>query len=172
MATNHNRLNGALARDGAGPDFALHQDAWGRLVLTDAQGHQHVGVEPVRAFPLSAPDEGLALCDAEGCELAWIDRHDQLAEAPRRVLEEYLRQREFLPVVRRIVKVSASVEPSEWEVETDRGRTRFMLGSSEHVRHLEGQRALITDANGLRYLIADVGALDAGSRRILERYLS
>jgi hypothetical protein len=30
---------------------------------------------------------------------------------------------------------------------------------------------LITDAHGIRYLIPDVEALDAHSRRLLERYL-
>ena len=50
---------------------ALHHDAWGRLVFTDAAGRQHVGVEPVRAFPLSDPACGVALLDAEGHELLW-----------------------------------------------------------------------------------------------------
>jgi hypothetical protein len=39
------------------------------------------------------------------------------------------------------------------------------------VHPLDGHRALLTDANGLRYLIPDVRALDAHSRRLLERYL-
>jgi hypothetical protein len=160
----------ANGRAGAQP-FGLHHDAWGRLVLTDAAGQQHVGVEPVRAFPITDPRHGIALCDAEGHELLWIDDLDALTPPLRRFLEEDLARREFVPVVRRIVGVSAPVEPSEWEVETDRGRTRFVLNSEDDVRRLNDRRALIFDAHGIRYLIPDTAALDATSRRLLERYL-
>ena len=79
-------------------------------------------------------------------------------------------RREFVPVVRRILSVSA-VEPSEWRVETDRGPTRFLLNSEDDVCPLDDHRALVTDANGIRYLIPDLRQLDATSRRLLERFL-
>ena len=65
--------------------FELRRDAFGRLVLTDAQGAEHVGVLAVRAFPIHAADEGIALVDGDGHELAWVPRLDQLDE-PRRAL--------------------------------------------------------------------------------------
>ena len=151
--------------------FGLHYDAWGRLVLTEADGREHVGVEPVRAFPISDPRHGLALCDPDGHELLWVDDLDALPAPLRQFLEDDLARREFVPVVRRIVAVSAPVEPSEWEVETDRGRTRFVLNSEDDVRRLSDHRALIVDAHGIRYLIPDLRALDAASRHALERYL-
>ncbi len=153
------------------PPFGLHTDAWGRLVLTDAAGRQHVGVGPVRGFPISDPQHGVSILDADGHEVLWIGDLNEVPEPVRRLLEEELARREFVPVLRRIITISAPMEPSEWEVETDRGRTRFVLNSEEDVRRLEGQRAMIVDAQGIRYLIPDVRALDAGSRRILERYL-
>jgi hypothetical protein len=157
-------------RPGPAP-FGLRHDAWGRLVLTDTDGREHVGVEPVRAFPITDPRRGVALRDADGHELLWIDDLDALPAALRSILEEDLARREFVPVLRRIVAVSAPVEPSEWEVETDRGCTRFVLNSEDDVRRLSDRRALIVDAHGIRYLIPDIDALDATSRRLLERYL-
>jgi hypothetical protein len=153
------------------PPIGLHHDAWGRLVLTDADGRQHVGVEPVRAFPVSAPRHGVALCDADGREVLWLDRLEDLPPPLRRLLEEELARREFVPVLRRIVRISAPSEPSEWEVETDRGPTRFLLNNEDDVHRLDGRRAMIKDAHGIRYLIPDTHALDAASRRLLERYL-
>lgn len=44
--------------------FQLRRDAYGRLVLTDESGARHVGVTPVRAFPISSPGEGLSLVSA------------------------------------------------------------------------------------------------------------
>ncbi len=151
--------------------FGLRHDAWGRLVLTDAAGREHVGVYPVRAFPISDPHHGIALCDDEGRELVWIERLEDSPPTVRRELEAALSGREFVPVVRRILRVSAPVEPSQWEVETDRGRTTFILPCEDNVYRLDDRRALLIDAHGIRYLIPDTHALDATSRRLLERYL-
>src|SRR5437764_1332377 len=106
--------------EAAGP-FGLHRDAWGRLVLTDADGRQHAGIEPVRAFPLSDPAGPVAVCDAEGREVAWVESLAAVPAPVRQLLEEELARREFVPVIRRIVSVKPAAEPSEWHVETDRG---------------------------------------------------
>jgi hypothetical protein len=164
--------NNGTANSQAGPrPFGLRHDAWGQLVLIDADGRQHTGVEVVRAFPLSDPRHGIAICDARGRELVWLDDLDALPLPSAQQIEEELAKREFVPIIRRILTVSAPVEPSEWEVETDRGRTSFVLNSEDDVHELDEYRALITDAHGIRYLIADVERLDASSRRLLERYL-
>jgi hypothetical protein len=162
-------MSATPAANGAAP--ALHRDAHGRLVFTDAGGRQHVGVEPIRAFPLTAPRECVSLCDRAGRELLWIERLDDLPPEPRAALEEALERREFVPVLRRVIRISALAEPSEWEVETDRGPTRFILNSEDDVHPLEDGRALVKDAQGLRYLIPDLRRMDATSRRLLERYL-
>jgi hypothetical protein len=163
--------NGAANRSATQHPFGLHHDVWGRLVLIDAEGRQHNGVDVIRAFPLSDPRQGIAICDPQGRELVWLDDLDTLPPALARQIEDELAKREFVPIIRRIVKVSAPVEPSEWEVETDRGRTSFVLGSEDDVHELGNRRALITDVHGIRYLIPDIEQLDANSRRLLERYL-
>jgi hypothetical protein len=114
---------------------------------------------------------GISLCDAAGHEIAWINSLELLPPPFREVLESELARRHFLPILTRIVGVARSSEPTEWEVETDRGTTRFTLKSEEDVRRLADHRALITDANGLRYLIPDTRRLDSLSRRVLERYI-
>jgi hypothetical protein len=163
--------NGKANGQAGSRPFGLHHDAWGQLVLIDADGRHHTGVEVVRAFPLSDPRHGIAICDARGRELVWLDDLDALPAPLARQIEEELAKYEFVPIIRRILKVSAPVEPSEWEVETDRGRTSFVLNSEDDVHELDEHRALITDAHSIRYLIADIGQLDANSRRLLERYL-
>jgi len=150
--------------------FVLRHDAWGRLVLA-LGGEKHVGVEVSRAFPITAPRHMVSVCGAEGRELLWIEDLDALPASVRGLLEEELGRRDFVPVLRRILRISAVVEPSEWEVETDRGVTTFLLSSDEDVYPLKGRRALITDSHGIRYLIDDLASMDANSRRLLERYL-
>jgi Domain of unknown function (DUF1854) len=128
-------------------------------------------VTPIRSFPVSDPEYGVSICDAQGRELLWIERLSALSAAARESLQADLAQREFLPVLVRIVSISANSEPCEWEVETDRGPTKFVLKTDEDVRRIEVGRAMVTDANGVEYLIPDLAALDATSRKYLERYL-
>jgi hypothetical protein len=152
-------------------DFQLERDAHGRRVLTDAGGVRHVAVQPVRAFPLSAPGEGLSLVSAEGHELAWIDRPETLPAGQRAMLDEELAQREFVPVILRLLSVSTFSTPSTWEVDTDRGPTRLVLKGEDDIRRLPGGALLIADRQGLPFFVKDRFALDRGSRRLLERFL-
>src|SRR3954454_12408753 len=155
----------------ADSNIHLEHDAFGKLVLVDGDGTRHVGITVVRAFPISDPQHGLSLLSAEGRELAWIEDVAQLPEAIRNTLATELAHREFLPQIRRIVRVSLQTEPCEWDVETDRGATQFVLKSEEDVRRLDELRAMVTDAHGIRYLIPNTNSLDRHSRWILERYL-
>ena len=83
--------------------FALERDAHGRLLLTTPDGVRHDGVVPVRAFPIAAPHEGLAMVDADGREVAWVGALDRLNAPLRTLIEEELANREFTPEIRRIV---------------------------------------------------------------------
>ncbi|MBF0612147.1 MAG: DUF1854 domain-containing protein [Magnetococcales bacterium] len=151
------------------PTFDLHRDNWGRLILTMEDGSQHVGVEPVRAFPISDPDHGVAICGSDGAELLWVYDVPALPDAIRTLLEEALAHREFVPEIHRILEVSAPVSPSQWRVETDRGETTFTLRDESDIRRLGPKGLLINDANGIRYYIRDFSALDKFSRRTLDR---
>lgn len=152
-------------------DFTLARDAHGRLTLTLADGTLHEGIVPVRAFPISAPDEGLSLVSADGHELHWIDRLADLPAATRDLIDAELAVREFAPQIRRIVEVSTFSTPSTWTVETDRGRTELVLKSEDDIRRLGQGRLLISTAQGLQFGIPQTADLDRHSRKLLERFL-
>lgn len=153
-------------------DFELSRNAFGRLVfVSGGDATVHEGVVPVRAFPIAAPDEGIALVDTDGHELAWIDRLADLPADKRMLLEEELRNREFLPEISRLVSVSSFAVPSTWEVETNRGPTRFILKGEEDIRRLAGTTLMIGDNHGVQYLIRDTQSLDKTSRKLLDRFL-
>ncbi|MDP2035456.1 MAG: DUF1854 domain-containing protein [Polaromonas sp.] len=151
--------------------FKLERHASGRLLLTDSQGQHHLGVVPVRAFPIAAPGEGISLVGSEGHELAWLERLDSLPAALRSLLEEELALRDFVPVITRIKSVSSFGTPSTWDVETDRGDTSFVLKGEEDIRRLSRQSLLIAAGHGVHFSVKDMGALDRASRRLLERFL-
>lgn len=149
----------------------LERNAFGQLVFTDASGEEHTGVVPVRAFAITAPDQGLALMSPEGHELLWIDTLAALPETMARLLQEELEQREFMPEIRAIRHVSSFATPSTWEVDTDRGPTRLVLKGEEDIRRLGPNALIIADHHGLQYLIRDRQALNHQSRKFLMRFL-
>lgn len=152
--------------------FALSRNAAGRLVYRAAgEDISHEGVVPVRAFPIAAPDESLALVAADGRELCWIESLAAVPAQARALITEELESREFLPEIRRIARVSSFATPSTWSVETDRGDARFVLKGEEDIRRIGESRLLIADSHGIQFLIRDVGALDKGSRKLLDRFL-
>jgi len=149
----------------------LSRNSFGRLVLVDDKGVRHEGVVPVRAHPISAPDEGVSLVGTDGHELAWVDRLSALPEGPRTLLQEELASRDFLPQIQAIESVSTFSTPSRWTVSTDRGQVTFILRTEEDIRRLPQGRLLIASSHGLQFLIPDRFALDKVSRRFLDRFL-
>lgn len=152
-------------------NFQLERNAMGRLVYRAATGETHEGVVPVHAFPVSAPNEAIALVNVEGHELVWINRLNDLPEAMRTLLQEEFTSREFMPEISRLLQVSSFATPSTWSVETDRGETNFVLKAEDDIRRLSAHTLLIADSHGIHFLIRDLSKLDHTSRRLLDRFL-
>ena len=167
MEPSPNGVNGAAKSH----PFTLSVDSFGRLVLTERSGKTHVGVEPVRAFPLSDPNRWIGLVDSEGHEVYHVESLDDVPPAARTHLERELAAREFVPIVERVVRISGDIFPAQWHVETDRGPTTLDLDSEDDFRRIGSHRVLITDARKMRYQVADTRTLDAYSRRVLERFV-
>lgn len=152
-------------------NFDLLRDQWGQLVYIGADGRRLENVIPIPLFPISDPERWISLRSGDGSELVCVDDPSKLPTEVWRLLKEELAQREFVPVIQRIVRVSGNSEPCEWQVETDRGPTKFVLQSEEDVRRIGEQQIVILDAHGIRYHIPDLRAVDAKSRRIVEWYV-
>jgi|APCry1669188879_1035177.scaffolds.fasta_scaffold14205_2 hypothetical protein len=152
-------------------DFALEVDSWGRLVLIDPAGNRFVGVEPVRAFPLTEPERWISLVDADGKERALIEEPALLPDSLRMVLTEEIAKREFLPVITRIEKVEGEPPLCFLSVVTDRGPVRFTVEGEELVRRVGNNRVVIVDQRGQRYMVPDMNRLDPRSRALLDLFL-
>lgn len=153
------------------PSFQLRRNAFGRLEFQSADGQNHEGVLPVRAFPISEPGRGLSLVTVDGRELLWIEHLSDVPAPQRELIEEELASREFMPEIRKLASVSTFATPSTWQVDTDRGPTSFTLRGEEDIRRLSPQTLLIADSHGIFYLVRDILSLDKHSRKLLDRFL-
>ncbi len=149
----------------------LKRDPHGHLRLTLDDGTVHEDVHPVRAFPLSDADGALSLLGADGKEWLWVADPATLPAEARALVQEELSARSFMPEIRALLAVSTFATPSDWTVQTDRGRHVLVLGAEEDIRRLSDGRLLVTDRHGVAHLITQPAALDRRSRRLLERFL-
>jgi hypothetical protein len=153
------------------PVFTLQRDAHARWTCS-VEGVAHHSVQVVRAFPLSAPEEDIAIVSTGGQELVFVARLDALDALNQQALRGALAEREFVPVIERIRSVSTFATPSTWQVDTDRGATELVLKVEEDIRRLPGaQRLLVTSGSGVVFEIRDRHRLDRASQRLLERFL-
>jgi hypothetical protein len=152
--------------------FALERNAFGKLILTTPTGERHEAVVPVRAFPIQSPDVGISIVSTDGQEVGWVDRLVDLPEPAQGLIRSELAAREFMPVIEQIVAVTSFSTPCTWTVVTDRGQTDFVLRGDEDIRRIGKDNALlIADTHGIQYLVRDQFALDAHSKKILDRFL-
>ena len=152
-------------------DFKLNRNAAGLLQFIHSDGHVHDGVNIVRAFPISAPDEGVSITSKEGHELAWVASLADIPAEMAALIGAELLQREFMPVIQRIKQVSSFATPSVWDVVTDKGDTQLILKAEDQIFRIKNNRILITDKNGVNFMINHIQQLDKHSRKLLDRFL-
>jgi len=151
-------------------DFQFEANALGQWELQHG-GERHVGVLAVRAFPVAAPDEAISIVDDQGHELVWIAQLADLSEALRNRVRQALAEREFMPLIQKLHGVSSFATPSTWDIETDRGPTQLVLKGEEDIRRLSASVLLVTDTQGVQYLIRNLHLMDRHSRKLLDRFL-
>ena len=151
--------------------FTLAFDAYGKLVVSLADGTQHVGAVVVRAFPIAAPERSLSILSAEGKELAWIEDLHSLPANEQNIVAQALQGREFMPEILRLDGVNSFSTPSVWRVQTNRGPTQLVLKGEEDIRRLSTTRLIVADAHGVQFLIRDLPSLDRHTRKLLDRFL-
>ena len=151
--------------------FSLAFDAFGKLVVTMADGSQHVGAVVARAFPIASPDQSISVLSAEGKELAWVENLNDLADNERDIATQALQGREFMPEILRLDGVNSFSTPSVWRVQTSRGPAQLVLKGEEDIRRLTVNRLIVADAHGVQFLIRDLPSLDRHTRKLLDRFL-
>jgi len=126
-------------------------------------------VQVVRAAPLSDPDHYISFLDENGDEICMVRDPADLDPASRQVVREELSRRYMTAAVQRVYSVRNELGASYFDVQTDRGRREFVVQNAEDsARWLGERRLLLVDADGNRFEIPDLDALDKRSVKLLE----
>jgi hypothetical protein len=152
-------------------NFTLEQDSFGNITLHLQAGPSYDQVKVIRAFPITNPDHGFSIVDQDGHELVWFEQVSELSNYNQHIIQKSLGQIEFIPVIHRITGLNSYALPSIWDIETDRGNTRLKLKNEQDIRRVSNEALLITDANGIQYLIKNRKSLDKLSKKVLDRFM-
>lgn len=141
-----------------------------RLTITDDCSYLNVTI--ARTFPLSEPERYLSVRYGSRKEVGILSALNTLDEANRRLVQEELEKRYFVPEIRRVHTMKERFGTVDWDVETDRGNYRFTTRNlRDNLVQPEPGRYLLTDVDGNRYDIPNIARLDAPSQAWLLRYL-
>ncbi len=140
------------------------------LAYLEGQDEPVVNVTVARCFPWSVAEGYISIRDADGKEVALLESLDALDPDSRAVLVGELREKVFVPKIRRVARYRQEFDVISITAETDRGEVTFQLRNRDDVRVLSPVRALLRDVDGNVYEVEDVTALDRASRRHLEQF--
>lgn len=132
-------------------------------------------VEIIRAFPITNPDDYLAVRNASGGrrdEIGLIPSIHLFDEETVALLNEELDRRYFIPEITKLYSMKEKYGYHYAEALTSAGRIKFVMNNpSNSIRTLEDGRILITDTDGNCFCLRDPQKLDKASYRMIEIYL-
>lgn len=138
-------------------------------LMVDGADRSYLKVAVARAFPVTEPNRYIGLLDGDGKDIGTVEDLRLLDPESRRVAEEELERRYFMPRITCIHKLSHEFDMTYFEVETDRGRRDFSLrGHSENCVEVSPNRYIIEDVDGCRFEIPNLKALDTRSQTFME----
>lgn len=124
------------------------------------------------SFPFTHPDRFISVREPEGEEIGLILDLSELDQPSQEAVLKELGWRYYTPKIKRILSYKEEFGHAYWEVETDRGRRKFVTrGRDQTVRSITERRTLIIDVSGNRFEIEDLAKLDSRSRQYLETVL-
>ena len=133
---------------------------------------------PVRAFPISAPDEFISIREPDtqlkgrGEEIGMIRRLSDFPKEVADLITLELSRRYFTPTISKIHSFSEKFGYCYWDVTTDAGRVEFIMNNpTSSIRTLEDGRVFMYDIDGNCFTIPNPSALDKHSYRKIEVYL-
>lgn len=129
-------------------------------------------VKLVWARPISGKGREVAILDDKKKEIVTLKSLDCLDPEARKIAAEELDQRYLVARIKRVISTQTSFGSRYWDVETDRGRRRFVMKDPhKNVVWITKDRLVIRDVLGNRYEIHSIAELDPSSRHEMEKII-
>ncbi len=156
-----------------GQCIRVFTDEHGQISLEDkTEGVLYHNVEVILLFPLTKRRSYIQFSTQDEDEIGILRNMKRLDEESKAALTAELEKNYFIPSISKIHAIDTKLGADAWHVETKKGdRTFEVTGKRRNIRFYPDGLVVIKDIDGNRYEIQDISALDATSRKILEREL-
>ncbi len=125
-----------------------------------------------RVFPFELENSFISVTDKDNVELGMIKELTDFGEDTVKILKAELNRKYFILKIKRILSIKERYGFSYWETECDEGKLNFTVQDTyRSIVKLSADRIYISDADGNRYEIESISALDKKSYKKLELYL-
>jgi len=155
-------------------EVKLFKSEEGRLRLVINNELSILAPRFLRVCPLNDPDRYISIREHEpgGKEIGILRNWHKLEPESRELLCAELDRRYIYPILKSILSVQDIYGTKICDFETDRGVREVTLRDiRDNIVYIGTNRILITDAEGNRYDIPNLDALDRSSRTLLMRIL-
>lgn len=150
----------------------------GGLLGLRLKGEDLGRVALLRMFPLRKPCEFISVrrenrerADSRK-EYGVIEDIRAFDEAQRRLIDEELERRYFVPEITKVVNVKEEYGHTYWTVETNAGNRSFtVFDMNSNLIKLGGDKVMILDVDGNRYCFPDVNKIGDKALRLVEIWL-
>ncbi len=164
------------------PQNAKFYRSSGNLISLELKGKNGTEVfervVPVRAFPITEPDEYISVREPDtreggkGDEIGMIEKLADFDEQTEKLILEELSRRYFTPIIQKIYGVKEKFGYLYFDVLTSAGKVSFVMNNpSSNIRILEDKRSLIYDIDGNCFEIPQIEKMDKASYKKIEIYL-
>jgi hypothetical protein len=139
------------------------------LLMATVPDSKTVSVKPVLILPVQDPQGPVSLVDEEKKEVYLILDRSELDPVSQKVLEESIARRHLWSVITAVLSAEVDHGIRRILVETDRGQRSILLSDPDkHLRECEdGDRLILDDLAGSRFVIPSRKSLDARSQALL-----
>lgn len=150
----------------------------GGLLGLKVKGEDLGRVALLRMFPLKKPDKFISVrrenrrrTDGRK-EYGVIEDIAAFDEKSRELIMEELNRRYFVPEITKVVSVKEEYGHTYWNVETDAGERSFtVFDMNSNLFRLSGDRVMIIDVDGNRFVFPDVTKIGEKALRLVEIWL-
>jgi hypothetical protein len=155
------------------PDNTIFTKTEGHMLSVRVNGEEHPEVYLHCSFPHTNRRIFISVRTIENKEVGIIKSLDDFPEDVVNLLEEQIEIRYFAPQITKVIKIHEEFGYSYWETETTAGVCRFTVRSGgSNVKVVSGNKLLIMDVDGNRFIIEDVSKLSDKEYRMVEMCIS
>ncbi|WP_062109908.1 DUF1854 domain-containing protein [Bacillus niameyensis] len=168
-AGNKTDLSDAVSMNYLTMDNAMFVETEGQMLSVHVNGEMHPAVFLHCSFPHMDKRVFVSVRTGENKEIGIIKNLDEFPSETVSLLEKHINLRYFAPKITRVNKISEEFGYSYWDTETTSGSCYFTVRSGRgNITAVTAKKVLITDVDGNRFIIEDLGDLTDKEYRMVE----